>query len=122
MVERYIGLLFAMYVGFLFVFGLVATSAFLINMSHINDYKADINAAIEQEGGLTPQAMTLLNEESADRYHSVFHVTSTAGNAPVPYGQTVTYTITGSMPFPLFHLPAFSVTSTGSAVSLVRGS
>lgn len=83
------------YLTFFFMLFLIAIVSFLMQVQDSNSIKQTVNYTIERSGGLTPEAVTSLNEVSKNGYGDRFkvnglletvYVWDTAKNYPVKKG------------------------------------
>lgn len=116
---------------------------FFIQMQDINPYKQTVNYTIERSGGLTQDAVKLLDEESQTKYHNKYTVQylepvppSTTGAVMVDgktymvksyspqmrYGTEVLYRVESRFDIPIFGIGAIKNTFYGTSVSQIRGS
>ncbi|APT48389.1 hypothetical protein BSA145_20870 (plasmid) [Bacillus safensis] len=109
-----------MYLTLFFIFAILSISAYMINLNQANDFKQYVNYQIERGGGLNSASMKKVNEYNQKYYRGKFKVTSLSGNAKMPFGEEVSYKITGNYEFFFITLPVQQINTNGTAVSLIR--
>lgn len=112
---------FKWFTRLLSVMVLMALVVFGVQANEINTYKNQVNYHIERYGGLTNQALIELTNYSDEVYNNRYRIESPQLNESVDFGETVNYTVVGTFKPIYFSDTAFEIPSSGSAVSLVRG-
>ncbi|AVI31077.1 MULTISPECIES: hypothetical protein [Bacillaceae] len=108
------------YISICILLSLFAASVFFIQLNQGNEYKQYINYQIERNGGLTPSAMEKLQEYNEKHYDSRFTIESPMMSQKLKYGDEVNYTVKGNFKILYFDLPIQTVSTKGSALSLIR--
>lgn len=91
----------------------------LIQMGEKNDYQQYANLQIERHGGLTTEAVTIINQYSEDNYNGRFVITTTPSEK-VPIFENVIYTYTMNIQPLIFDWDILTFNFEGQATSLVR--
>ncbi|HFE9852519.1 hypothetical protein [Enterococcus faecalis] len=118
--DSYVSLFFKLLIGAMAIFLFLGAWSVGIALSDISNYKQQVNYAIEQNGGLTPNALTYLAKYEANESHGHYKISSKQLGQKVAFGERVTYEITCTFPT---YLPApkeVTQTVTGMATSQVR--
>lgn len=103
----------------LMVIIIVTFSVALIQMGEKNDFQQYANLQIERHGGLTAEAVTLINEYSSTNYNGRF-VLTTAPTDKVQIFENVVYSYTMNIQPLFFDWDIISLNFQGQATSLVR--
>lgn len=132
---------FVFFVMFMILFSL---GLFFIQMQDINPYKQTVNYTIERSGGLTPDAVKILDNESKNKYdnkYTVVYLQPVTDNAKhdneitvggtkyielsnsdqLKYGTEVNYLIKSKFVVPIFGVGIIDNQFYGTSISQIRG-
>lgn len=135
---------FVFFVMFMILFSL---GLFFIQMQDINPYKQTVNYTIERSGGLTKDAIAILDNESKAKYdnkYTVVYLQPIADKASAPdgskvdkikdsyyietsnsdqlkYGSEVNYLIKSKFVIPIFGVGVIDNQFYGTSISQIRG-
>lgn len=108
------------YISLFIIFSMVSLNLFFISANHANEFKQSINYQIERHGGLTADALDILENINQEHYSGKFNIQSSQLNEQYPFGEEISYTVNTTFDF--FFLPLLSreISLRGSALSLIR--
>lgn len=118
--DSYLSLFIKVLIGGLFFVLILGAWSVGLALSDVSNFKQRVNYAIEQNGGLTQQALADLAQYAQTQSHGEYKITSRQLGEKVAFGETVTYEVLCTFPT---HLPAPKTVSqrvSGSATSQVR--
>lgn len=99
---------------------IMSLALFFFQVGDTNNFKQRVNYEIERQGGLTEEAMEVLNDYSLEKYNGRYTIQSEQLNQKVEYGNVVDYTVIGDFEVAIFPLPNVRMEFNGSGVSQIR--
>lgn len=121
MKEQTIGQWITLIIFFTIVLLLISVGTFIFEFNATNSFKQYVNYQIEREGGLTPEALSIIETENNAYYGGRYTLSSPQLNQSINYGEKVKYTIDGTFQVVIFPIANIGLRWQGEATSLIRG-
>lgn len=99
---------------------IMSVGIFIFRLQDVNHYKQKVNQQIERKGGLTDEAIEVINEYASENLAGEYQLEGDQLNEHVRFGEPVEYQIKVTYPIEIFEIPDVTLTFSGSSVSQVR--